>query len=113
MSTHRLRASCPFANSDDGIEVEITYSFRRGRPAKMYLRNGDPGHPADPDEIELVSAKPVDKTFVLPAPLQKALEEWADLYIADDDGFYRAVENACADVEDAREYAAELRRERV
>ncbi len=38
-----------------GLTVE--YTFQRGAPAVMYLRNGDPGYPAEPDEIEIVAVR--------------------------------------------------------
>lgn len=112
MTTHKMRAACPFANSDDGIEVEITFNFTRGRPMVRYLRNGDPGYPADPDEVEVVSVKPVDPALVLPANLQKNLDDWAELYLSDDEGFHLACDAARDDSEAAREFAAELRADR-
>jgi hypothetical protein len=40
-----------------GVEGEVTadFSYYPGRAAVMYLRNGDPGYPEEPDEIELES----------------------------------------------------------
>lgn len=111
MTQHKMRAACPFADSDDGIEVEITFNFTRGRPMVRYLRNGDPGYPADPDEVEVVGVKPVDPALVLPANLQKNLDDWAELYLSDDEGHGRAVDAALDDRVAAREFAAELRRE--
>lgn len=35
-------------------EVEVKYTFAPGCPAVMYLRNGDPGYPAEGPEIEIV-----------------------------------------------------------
>ena len=35
------------------IEGSIEGNYTPGRPAVMYLRNGDPGYPADPAEFEL------------------------------------------------------------
>jgi len=45
------------AEYDDGQEIEITFTMREGRKAVRTLRNGDPGYPADPDEIEFQSAR--------------------------------------------------------
>ena len=109
---HKMRASCPFADSDDGIEVEITFSFTKGRPAVMYLRNGDPGYPADPHEVELVSVKPVDPALVLPSNLQKEMDDWAERFLSDDKGFGLACDAAFDDAVAAREYAADLRADR-
>ncbi|GHV34752.1 hypothetical protein AGMMS4952_27140 [Spirochaetia bacterium] len=33
-------------------DCENCKSFHPGRPAKMYLRNGDPGYPAEDDECD-------------------------------------------------------------
>ena len=41
--------------------ISIEYSFLPGSPAVMYQRNGDPGWPADPDEIEMLSAVLIDR----------------------------------------------------
>ena len=38
-------------------EVEVTGSYSPGSPAVMYLRNGDPGYPAEPPEFELQTFK--------------------------------------------------------
>ena len=35
-------------------EVEVQYSYSAGRPAVMYLRNGDPGYPEEPAELEVL-----------------------------------------------------------
>jgi len=111
-TTHRMRASCPFANSDDGIEVEITFTYLPGHPATgpSYASGGDP---ATPDEVEFVSVRPMGDAMLLTLStrLQKDLAEWADLYLADDEGFDAAVVQAMNDEDAARERAAELRRE--
>jgi len=36
------------------IEVEVEYSYTPGTPDVMYLSNGDPGHPGDPAEFEIL-----------------------------------------------------------
>jgi hypothetical protein len=36
------------------LEVKVNFTFTPGRPGKMYLRNGDPGYPDDPAEVELL-----------------------------------------------------------
>jgi hypothetical protein len=40
-------------------ENDITFEVRcsPGTPDVLYLRNGDPGYPGDPEELEIVSAK--------------------------------------------------------
>lgn len=34
-----------------GVTFEVEGWYERGRPAKFYLRNGDPGYPAEPSEL--------------------------------------------------------------
>lgn len=42
--------------------VEVEFIYHPGRPERWYLNNGDPGYPADPPEVEILSAhlSPVD-----------------------------------------------------
>ena len=87
-SKHTLTAYCPFAG--DEIEVKITYNYTPGRPARgpSYASGGEP---ADPPEIEFVSAKlsgaKLDKA------LQEQLDEWAE-DLLQGDGYDDAVSNA-------------------
>lgn len=93
-------------------EQEITFEFRAGRPAVMYLRNGDPGYPADPDEIEFVSISPgAGDAGAFSDLAQQALEDEAQTWLSSE-GYDAALEIAAADQQDAREYAAELRADR-
>jgi hypothetical protein len=93
-------------------EQEITFEFRAGRPAKMYLRNGDPGYPADPDEIEFVSISPGAGDHGAFSDIAQAqLESEADTWLSSE-GYDAAVEIAASDAADAREYAADLRADR-
>lgn len=110
MSKHTMKATVPHGDPDIGAEVdlEITFEYRRGRPAVMYLRNGDPGYPADPDEIEFISCK---------GPLggelrQEDFDALAQQYLGDDVGEQQARETVADNDERAREYAAELRADR-
>lgn len=48
-----LHAGDPARERDATVTVE--YDYRKGRPAVMYLRNGDPGYPAEPAELTLLS----------------------------------------------------------
>ena len=36
-------------------EVQVDYTYSAGRPGKMYLRNGDPGYPDEPAEVEILN----------------------------------------------------------
>lgn len=60
------------------IECEVEYTLSKGSPAVMYQRNGDPGWPAEPPELEVlnvsVSGQPV------PIWAFKAIQESDRLY---------------------------------
>lgn len=78
--------------------VEVTYSVTPGRPAQLY---GDYPHPAEPDEIEIVTA------FV---------DGDAELTDEDYDRFHdeacaRSVEDMAEYHSEAAEYRAEQRRD--
>jgi hypothetical protein len=48
--------------SSEEVEVTVCGTFYAGSPSVMYLSNGDPGHPAEPDEVEILSATLPDGT---------------------------------------------------
>ena len=85
---HTLTAFCPFAG--DEIDVEITYNYTPGRPARgpSYASGGEP---ADPPEVEFLSA--VLKGAKLDKDLQERLDEWAEDLLRGD-GYDDAVSNA-------------------
>lgn len=105
MSKHTMRDAIPFGY--DEIPVDIKFTYSPGRPAVMYLRNGDPGYPADPPEIDLVSVH----LEIDDPKLNKMATDWAIEYLASDEGFARAVEVATDNNEYDRELAAEARAE--
>lgn len=72
-------------------KLEITYSFLKGSPAVRYQRNGDPGWPADPDEVELINVKLIDGDGL--APTAHQLREWAEDWL-NDAGYDKACEHA-------------------
>lgn len=39
------------------VDVEVEYSYSPSTPDVMYLSNGDPGYPGDPEECEILSVK--------------------------------------------------------
>ncbi len=95
MSKHKMLAYCPFGIEPDSLEVLIEYTYSPGRPARMYLRNGDPGYPADPPEVDFVSAKLTLHT--IDDSMQKMLDEWAAEYLSEDYGRAKALDNAMDD----------------
>lgn len=112
MSKHKLRAWLPVNCDDDEIEVEITFTFLRGAPERgpSYASGGQP---ADPDEIELVSAVPVrDGKYYSAGTHHLVWLEDAAGYWLDSDGRAEAYATVRDDDEAAREYAAELRADR-
>ena len=108
---YTMRAEYPLAGADDGLPVTITFTHHKGRPAVRYLRNGDPGYPADPELVELHEVAPADGCE-LPTIIRQALWCWACDYLESDEGASAALEVVADEYEQAREYAAELRAER-
>jgi len=116
-TTHKLVAVIPHGDPDIGAEVEceIKFSFLKGAPEQgpSYASGGQP---ADPDEIEFISATPLCNGKPSPyygafADLeQQSLDNLAEDWLLED-GFADACEVAASDDEDAREYAAECRAE--
>jgi hypothetical protein len=64
------------------FEGEAEGSYLPGAPAVMYLRNGDPGYPADPPEFEIDEARILKiDNVLLPSPLEldgKGIQELFD-----------------------------------
>ena len=102
---HIVTAYCPFGLGD--IAMTVRFNYTPGRPAVMYLRNGDPGHPADPAEVEFVSAR----LGISDEWLNKMASEWAEEWLASDEGYVKACEAAESRIEADRERAAEMRAE--
>lgn len=54
--TYKLTHTVTINHMEEDVVVEFKY--HEGRPAVMYLRNGDPGYPEEPPEIEIVQITP-------------------------------------------------------
>lgn len=112
-TTHKITACIPVGPSDEGaeVELEITYTFLPGAPEQgpSYASGGQP---ADPDEIEFVSARNIHgEPYGAFADLEQdhlndVARDWLD-----DKGFEEAVAHACEELEAAKEAAAEARAE--
>lgn len=101
-TTHKIAATWA-AQGDAEIDAEIVFRFTPGHPAVMYLRNGDPGYPAEPAEVELISVTAnVAQGDCFDDLRQKALDDWAAEWLADE-GYGLA----CAKAEDERVYRHE------
>jgi hypothetical protein len=83
-------------------KIEITYRYLPGSPAVYYQRNGDPGWPAEPAEMEVISAKLIDGDGL--TPTAKEVEEWASEWLDDDSGYRLACENADQENEDNSQF---------
>lgn len=68
------------------VSFIISYSYSPGRPAVMYLRNGDPGYPADPPEIEVNSLHVIVKKDGVET--YEAIPRWLEQIIIDSDNFF-------------------------
>lgn len=65
-----------FISFNDDYEplVTLTYRYYSGCEATMYERNGDPGHPAEDEEVEILSIKKRETGEEIPVEsLDKAL----------------------------------------
>jgi hypothetical protein len=51
MKRHIITSTMTITRQDQEIEVAISGTFLKGCKEVRYLRNGDPGFPAEPDEI--------------------------------------------------------------
>ena len=65
------------------IEVRISYRVTDwGSPAVMYLRNGDPGHPAEPAEIDVIGVEMAlrEQEATAPDGSKVKITEWVDAW---------------------------------
>lgn len=87
------------AEHTTGLSVRIDYRYSRGLPAVMYLRNGDPGYPAEPAEVEFIACN------------YPGFETWAEAWLADhyEDAIEQAKDDHERDREDAREAGRSIR----
>jgi hypothetical protein len=99
-ATHHKIDACrsgTFNGMDYDEEYVITFGYRSGRREVRYLRNGDPGYPADPPEVEFISISPgPGDNAAFPDLAQKWLEEWANDWL--DEHEDDAIEQAESDL---------------
>lgn len=84
MANRRYRMIAHIPDGDGEQECRITFRHTPGRPARWYLRNGDPGYPADPAEVSLHEVEPAEGD--VPIRVQQAIWCWACDYLASDEG---------------------------
>jgi hypothetical protein len=119
MSTRRkLVTTIGYGDPDLGaeIEVEIAFEHTPGAPEQgpSYASGGQP---ADPAEIEFVSARHMVNGkpapfLVFPEMQQEWLDDLARDWLESDEGESAAYEAVADDDERGREYAAEMRSDR-
>lgn len=51
----KLTTHVDLANGEEDVEVVVEFDYTRGAPAVYYLRNGDPGYPAEPDDVDNIT----------------------------------------------------------
>ena len=88
---HTITAFAPFGLDEDGLPCDITFTYTPGRPMVHTLRNGDPGYPVDPEEVDFHAVTCAD--LALPPEYQKKLDEWATEYLSDGYGREAAIEH--------------------
>lgn len=69
-------------------DVQVEANYTPGRPAVMYLRNGDPGYPEEDDEVEVTKVVRLDTNEEL---------DWDSLSEANKDKLEEAVREHVAD----------------
>ena len=91
------------------LQVEVSFTHTPGCPAVMYQRNGDPGWPAEADEIEFVNCKLIDGDGLsfTPSQLVAIVCDWLD-----DAGYEQACAMAGEYAEDDGDAAYEAKRDR-
>lgn len=117
-TTHKLLATMPCGDPDLGAEVEamVTFTYLKGAPEQgpSYASGGQP---ADPDEIEFVSAEHCCNGK--PAPFhggfadleQNHLDDLAEAWLESDEGQVEACGIVCEDDLRAQDDAADMRAE--
>ena len=63
-------------------EYNVFYNYTPSTPDVYYMTNGDPGYPCDPEEIEIISLRPV--SLAAPAVTVSDLTEAAYERICDE-----------------------------
>ena len=53
---------------DEKTELRVYFDYYPGRPGKMYLSNGDPGYPDEPETVEPTSIEIWQDGKKLPIP---------------------------------------------
>jgi hypothetical protein len=93
MSEHKIYAEIEIILGDEAYypTVEIKYNFTKGSPAVMYQRNGDPGWPEEPAEVEATDAKLLEGDGL--TPTQEQVWQWAQDWIGNK-GYQFACEHA-------------------
>lgn len=51
----KLRSEVTVEVGGEELELEVRGEFHPGTPDVWYLKNGDPGHPGDPAEVDIHS----------------------------------------------------------
>jgi len=85
MTKRYSRIELVIEDFDDCLVVDFNYYS--GTPMTMYARNGDPGEPGDPPEIEILSAlhAGIDISATLSSDAADRLEAACFEYVEGDD----------------------------
>jgi len=81
-------------------QFDIVVDFKKGSPAVMYQRNGDPGWPADPAEIELLDVALFKGDGI--APTKEQMWDWVQEWLDSDQGYQFVCDTADRETRDAR-----------
>lgn len=76
---------------ESNVDYRIKFKYVQPIPMRMYARNGDPGTPAEPEEIELIGIEGIA------AHQHPGLMEWAGRWLAENEA--DAIEQANSDLQ--------------
>jgi len=75
----------------DEVLVTVDAEYTAGRPGRMYMSNGDPGYPEEPDEVDIIMVTGEDGVEYEPTKeeLERIEEEViTEILELQDDGAY-------------------------
>lgn len=95
-------------------EVRALVLYHPGHPGTLYQRNGDPGDPPEPSEVEVIAWKirTIGGEWIQPTPdLARAVDEWTESQGGMEELERLAVEEIDGEDSRAAEAKADERRE--
>lgn len=92
-SEHAIQVEYPIAGSDDGLPVIVTFTYEKAGLL---------------ESVDFKSVRLANPDWRLPDFIMKAIEDWAQAWLDDDDGNSCACDTAYHDIERQRESARDM-----